>query len=174
MQMLFRKAVKNQSEKVIQPWRKMYHEYLSNNKTKLEQEAVAKKNIPEEINSRLIILGHWMCWNLMNTANVGCKKLTNMKLQLKPIHMYFEGRKAINVGQFVTERPLWHWKFENCVGHPSRVTSTINRIIKEKTLSPFCICVFAFYHIKGYIPYWHLGKKKVRKEKVIVSVIATR
>jgi hypothetical protein len=89
-----------------------------------------------------------MCWNLMNTANVGCKRLTNMKLQLKPIHTYFEGRKAIDVGQFVTERPLWHWKFENCVGHPSRVTSTINRIIKEKTLSPFCICVFP-----GLLPY---------------------
>jgi hypothetical protein len=38
----------------------MYHAYLSNNKTRLEQEqeAVAKKNIPEEINFNMIILGH--------------------------------------------------------------------------------------------------------------------
>ena len=35
----------------------MYPEDLSNNKTKLEQEAVPKNNIPEEINSILIILG---------------------------------------------------------------------------------------------------------------------
>jgi hypothetical protein len=60
-----RKAVKNQSEKVIQPWTKMYPEDLSNNKTKLEQEAVPKNNIPEEINSILIILGTecvWISW----------------------------------------------------------------------------------------------------------------
>ena len=42
-----RKAVKKldlkQSKKVIQPWKKMHYEYLSNKKTKLEQEVVAKK-----------------------------------------------------------------------------------------------------------------------------------
>ena len=106
-----RKAVKNKSEKVIQPWRKLYHEYLSSNKTKLEQEAVAKKNIPEEMISNLIILGHWM-W-------VAKKHIWNFNWNQYSIHMYFEGsRKAINVGQFVTERPLWFMEVWELCGTP--------------------------------------------------------
>ena len=131
-----RKAVKNKSEKVIQPWRKLYHEYLSSNKTKLEQEAVAKKNIPEEMISNLIILGHWM-W-------VAKKHIWNFNWNQYSIHMYFEGSKAINIGQFVTEKPMCCWKFENCVGHPSRVTSTINRIIKENPSPPFAFAFLPF------------------------------